>query len=111
MRSTRSSARITCDHRACNRDRAHRLAGHYDEAIAALEREKERTPGVLIGSTELLTAYSEAGRQADAEAEVAYILKIKPDATVRGLAKMLLYKDPKERERVLAAFRKAGLPE
>ncbi len=90
---------------------AHRLAGHYDEAIAALERAKERMSGTLLVATQLVTAYSETGRQADAEAEVAYILKIKPDATVRGLAKRLLYKDPKERERVLAALRKARLPE
>jgi TolB-like protein len=64
-----------------------------------------------LAPTELVTAYSEAGRHTNAEAEVAYILKIKPDATVRGLAKMALYKDPKERERVLTALRKAGLPE
>jgi adenylate cyclase len=94
-----------------NLGRAYRLAGHHGEAITALERAKERMPGNSLASTELVAAYSEAGRQANAEAEVAYILKIKSDASVRGLAKMLLYKDPKERERVLAALRKAGLPE
>ena len=36
---------------------------------------------------------------------------ILPYATVRALAKMLLYKYPKERNRVLDALRKAGLPE
>ncbi len=91
--------------------RAYRLEGRYDEAIVALERTKERMPGNLLAPTQLVTAYSETGRQADAEAEVAYILEIKPDATVQGLGKTLLYKDPKERERFLAALRKAGLPE
>ena len=91
--------------------RAYRLVGREDEAITTLGRAKERTPGNWMAPVELVVIHSEAGRQADAGAEVAYILKIKPDATVRGLAKMLLYKDPKERERVLAALRKAGLPE
>jgi TolB-like protein/cytochrome c-type biogenesis protein CcmH/NrfG len=91
--------------------RAYRLVGRDEEAITALKRAKKRIPGNWVAPTELATVYGEAGRQADAEAEVAYILKIKPDATVRGFAKMLLYKDPKERERVLAALRKAGLPE
>jgi len=61
--------------------------------------------------TELLLAYTQAGRQADAEGEAAYVLKIRPGATVRELAKTLMYKDPKERERILDALRKAGLPE
>jgi adenylate cyclase len=91
--------------------RVHRLTGHYDEAIAVFKRVKGRTPGDLAAPTELLAAYSEAGRQADAEGEAAYILKIRPGATVRELAKTLMYKDPKERERILAALRKAGLPE
>jgi adenylate cyclase len=91
--------------------RVHRLTGHYDEAIAVFKRVKERTPGDLAAPTELLAAYSAAERQADAEAEAAYILKIRPGATVQGLAKTLMYKDPKERERILGALRKAGLPE
>ena len=91
--------------------RVHRLTGHYDEAITVLKRAKERTPGDLAVLTELLVAYTQAGRQADAEGEAAYVLKIRPGATVRELAKTLMYKDPKERERILDALRKAGLPE
>ena len=79
--------------------------------ITMLERAKKRLPGNWLAPVELVVIHGEAGRQADAEAEVAYILKIKPDATVRGFAKRLPYKDPKERERMLAALRKAGLPE
>ncbi len=94
-----------------NLGRAHRLLGREEEAITMLERAKKRLPGNWLAPVELVVIHGEAGRQADAEAEVAYILKIKPDATVPGLAKMILYKDPKERERILAALRKAGLPE
>ena len=91
--------------------RAYRLAGRDEEAIKALESAKERMPGNWLTLTELVTAYSEAGRHPDAEAEVVNILTIKADATVQGLAALLLYQDPNERIRILNALRMAGLPE
>jgi len=91
--------------------RAYRMAGRNEEAVTTLERTKQRMPGNWLASVELVVIHSEAGRQTAAKAEVAYIRKIKPDATVRGIAQMLLYKDPKERNRVLDALHKAGLPE
>jgi adenylate cyclase len=91
--------------------RVHRLTGHYDKSIAVFERAKDRTPGDLSVLTELLVAYTQAGRQADAEGEAAHILKIRSGATVRKLTKTIMYKDPKERERILGALRKAGIPE
>jgi TolB-like protein/class 3 adenylate cyclase len=92
--------------------RAYRLTGRVEEAIAALVRAKERTPGNVLVPIELAVIYSESGRQAEAEAEVADILRLNPNATVRGRAKLLrLYKDSAERDRVLAALRKAGLPD
>ena len=91
--------------------RAYRLVGREEEAITTLGRTKERMPGNWLAPVELAVIHSETGRQADAEAEVAYILKIKPDATVWVLAKMLLYKYPRERNCVFDELRKAGLPE
>ena len=91
--------------------RAYRLVGRESEAITALQRAKERMPENWLVPVELVAIHNEAVRQADAETEVTYILKIKPDATVEGLSKLLIYKDPKERNRILDALRNAGLPE
>ena len=49
------------------------------------------------------------GREKDARAEAAEILRIDPKFRLDSLAKMLPYKDPSETDKVVNALRKAGL--
>ena len=90
---------------------AHRLLGQYDEAIAAFERWPDRNPESPYAYSPLAFTYMEVGREEDARAAVAEVLKRDPKFTIKRYKKALLYKDPAETERILDALRKAGLPE
>jgi adenylate cyclase len=57
----------------------------------------------------LTVVYSELGREEEARAEAAEILRLNPNFSLEALKQRLLYKDPAQSERVLAALRKAGL--
>ena len=49
------------------------------------------------------------GREKDARAEAAEVLRINPKFSLASLAKMLPYKDQSETDKVADALRKAGL--
>jgi len=66
-------------------------------------------PKHLGAHLNLAVVYTELGRDAEARAEVAEVLQVAPKFSLEGLQQRLLYKDPAENERVLAALRKAGL--
>ncbi len=85
--------------------------GKYDEAIAALERARARNPGSPFTYIFLATTYAEAGREEEARAAVAELLKRFPKFSLKRVAKALPYKDPAEVKRIVVALRKAGLPE
>jgi adenylate cyclase len=89
---------------------AHRLMGHYDEAIAAFNGWRNRNPNSTRPYIFLAYAFSMAGRDEEARAAVAEILKRDSNYSLKRLAKSLLYKDPGETERLLDALGKAGLP-
>jgi adenylate cyclase len=90
---------------------AYRMMGQYDEAIEALERGRARLPNSPLSYIWLAAAYAEAGRQEEARAAAAEILKLNPKFSVKRFAKAAPYKDPAELKRALDALRKAGLPE
>jgi adenylate cyclase len=88
---------------------AYRLTGQYDEAITTLKKALGLFPKSLGAHLVLAVVYTELGRDAEAQAEVAEVLQIAPKYSLDGLQQRLLNKDPAENERVLAALRKAGL--
>jgi hypothetical protein len=49
------------------------------------------------------------GREKEARAEAAEVLRINPKFSVDSYAKILLFKDQSENDRIVAALRKAGL--
>jgi len=49
------------------------------------------------------------GREREARAEAAEVLKINPKFSVEYLAKILAYKDQSQTDKVVDALRKAGL--
>jgi adenylate cyclase len=91
--------------------RAYRLSGRLDDAIEPLERAKQRIPRNDHARAVLIVTYLEVGREAEARAEAAAMLKLKPKFSTRKFANVIPYKDPVQTKRVLDALRKAGLPE
>ena len=88
---------------------AYRLTRRYEEAIAVQKRVLTRNPDFVGAHFNLATTYSELGWEEEAQAEVAEVLRLSPQASLEGVRRVLPYKDPAELERVLAALRKAGL--
>ena len=88
---------------------AYRLTGQYDKAITTLKKALGLVPKLLYARLQLVVIYTELGRDAEAQAEVAEVLRIAPKFSLDGLQQRLLFKDPAENERVLVALRKAGL--
>jgi adenylate cyclase len=88
---------------------AYRLTRRYEEAIAAYKKMlavMPHHPGARLG---LATVYAELGREEEARAEAAEVLRISPQFSLEALKQRLPYKDPAETERHLTALRKAGL--
>jgi len=88
---------------------AYGLAGRYEEALAALQSATIRNPNFLSSHLHLALSYSELGRDAEARAEVAELLRISSNFSLEGFRRVMPFKDPAESERYLAALRRTGL--
>jgi len=88
---------------------AYYLAGRHEEAIAPLKQYLSRYPNVLGPHLDLAAVYSELGREAEARAEAAEVLRINPKFSLEIHKERVPIKDPATLERQLAALRKAGL--
>jgi adenylate cyclase len=88
---------------------AYRLMGRYEEAIAAFKRALTRNPDLLPVHINLAVVYSELGREEEARAEAAEVLRINPKYSLEVWRQITPYKDPAVLERMLAALRRAGL--
>ena len=85
------------------------LAGQTEEAIAPLKRFLSRYPNNLGAHLNLAAVYSEVGREAEAQAEAAEVLRINPQFSLEVHKQRVPIKDPAVLERHLAALHKAGL--
>jgi TolB-like protein/cytochrome c-type biogenesis protein CcmH/NrfG len=88
---------------------AYALAGRYEEAIASLKQLLTRYPNSLGPHLNLAAAYSELGREAEARAEAAEVLRLNPQWSLEVHKERVPIKDPAVLERHIAALRKAGL--
>ena len=88
---------------------AYGLAGRYDEAIVTLQNAIVRNPNFLFPHLHLTVSYSALGREAEAQSEVAELLRISPKFSLEGVRRILVFQDPADLELYLAALRKAGL--
>ena len=88
---------------------AYRMMGRQAEAIATLKRVLSRNPHFVPAHAQLLVAYSEAGQEAEAQAEAAEILRLSPQFSLEVWRQRLPFKDQTELERFLDGLRKAGL--
>ena len=90
--------------------RAYRLAGRYDEAVAALSAGLQRHPDALAPRVELVTAYSEMGQIDKARATAAEVRRINPGFVASDWTRNPRHVDPEVALREFRALRRAGLP-
>jgi TolB-like protein/Tfp pilus assembly protein PilF len=88
---------------------AYYLAGRPEEAITPLKQFLTRYPNILGAHLTLAAVYSELGREAEARAKAAEVLRLNPQFSLEVHKERVPIKDPAVLERHIAALRKAGL--
>jgi TolB-like protein/tetratricopeptide (TPR) repeat protein len=88
---------------------AYYFAGRPEEAIAPLKQFISHYPNILAAHLTLAAAYSELGKEEEARAEVAEVLRINPQFSLEVHKQRVPIKDSLMLERHIAALRKAGL--
>jgi len=88
---------------------AYDLAGRPEEAIAPLKQVLTHYPNWLNTHLTLAAAYSKLGKEAEARAEAAEVLRLNPKFSLEVHKERVPIKDPVMLERHLTALRKAGL--
>ncbi len=87
---------------------AYRLAGRFDEAIAAFKAYHARNPG--FGLADLVIIYQQTGRPDEASAMAEQLLALRRDFTIAAWARSQFRADTAGVEADIAALRAAGLP-
>jgi len=90
---------------------AYSSAGRYEEAIAAGKKAVTLSPNDYIAHMMLAAAYSKAGQQEEARIEAAEVLRLNPKFSLVYMGKLMAFKNQDDRELLINALRKAGLPE
>jgi len=87
----------------------YRTTGQYEEAIALFRRILQKEPNQLPAQVQIVVALMQAGKEDEARAEAAKVLRIDPKFSVESFARRLPYKDQKVIDDLVSALRKAGL--
>lgn len=88
---------------------AYRMAGRCEEALAPLEEAVILSPNFAPAHYNLAACYADLDRLAEAQKEMAEILRLNPTASLEKQREFMPFKDPADMERNLAVLRKAGL--
>ena len=88
---------------------AYRLAGQYDEAVEQAKKAVEREPKNLLAHLALTSGCIFAGREEEARAAAAEVLKIDPNFSLERYVKALPFKDRCQADCAFDGLRKAGL--
>ncbi len=86
-----------------------RRTGRFEEAVSAYKKAIQRAPDNIIAHFCLTANYSYMGREKEARAEAAEVLRINPRFSVDESAKLIPFKAQSERDEFVNALRKAGL--
>jgi adenylate cyclase len=87
-----------------------RDCGRYEEGISAAKKAVHLQPDSIYAHTCLASCYALLGRNAEAEAESAEVMRIEPKFSMKRFER-LPYKDPAKIKLIVDSCRKAGLPE
>jgi adenylate cyclase len=85
------------------------ITDRSEEAVSAYKNALQRSPDNLLAHVLLATAYSKMGREKEARAEAAEVLRINPKFSLEYFAKALPFKNQKVTKNLIDALRKVGL--
>jgi adenylate cyclase len=85
------------------------LMRRYDEAISLYQEAVHRAPNYLSPHRMLAATYAELGRQKEAQAEAAEVMRLNPAFSVELYRARLPFKNQPDLDRFVAGLRKAGL--
>ena len=88
-----------------------RDAKRFEEAVWACRRAIQREPNNIFAHLHLAGIYIMMGREKEARAEAAEVLRINPKFSLGFWAKVLPYKDRSVTDNLINVLRKAGLPD
>jgi adenylate cyclase len=88
---------------------AYRAKGRYKEAVSEYKKALHLSPDNLFAHLGLAATYSLMGREGEARAEAAEVLRINPKFSLDSFAKILPFKDQSVIDNYINALRKAGL--
>jgi adenylate cyclase len=88
---------------------SYEVARQYDEAIMNLKKALALNPHFFVAHLTLISAYGQSGREEEARAEAAEVLRLSPKFSVVAWEQRIPYKDRAPLERAVTAWRKAGL--
>jgi adenylate cyclase len=88
---------------------AYRIMGRFEEALSAYKRALQLAPDNIFAHLGLVTTYIMLGREKEARAEAAEVLRINPKFSVDTQGKLNMHKDQSVVENAMNAWRKAGL--
>jgi adenylate cyclase len=88
---------------------AQRFAGQLDQALITQQRVCTRAPEFLNAHLELAVIFAELGRDTEARAQVAAILRFNAHISLANLEKQLPFRDQAILASSLAALKKSGL--
>ena len=83
--------------------------GRYEDAVSAYKKAIQRAPNYIWSHVMLAATYSMMGREKEAQAEAAEVLRINPKFSLDFFAKTTPLKDQSVKDNIINAFRKAGL--
>jgi adenylate cyclase len=92
-----------------NFGQALRMTGKFEEAVSAYRKSTQRSPDNIFAHIGLAATYSMMGREKEARAEAAEVMRINPKFSLDLWAKRQVYKDQSEVDKLVDALRKAGL--
>jgi adenylate cyclase len=94
-----------------NLARCHRMVRRYEDSISTYKAALDRSPDDLYAQAGLTATYSVAGRLNEARAQAAEVLRVQPKFSSERYAKTFPFRDKTETDQLIAALRKAGLPD
>ena len=89
---------------------AYRLTGRYEKAVNEYKKAIQLQPNDMFSHLNLALCYVKLGREEDANAEAAEVLRINPKFSAESYAKHIPLKGEASKKILIDGMRKAGLP-
>ncbi len=81
----------------------------FEESVSEYKKAMQVEPDQILAHIGLAATYMMMGREKEARAEAAEVLRINPKFSLDSWAKTLLFKDQSETDKVVNALRKTGM--